>query len=145
MTECYFTPDKKGTSATICANCGKEKCIHSIGDGIKATTLIIQTQPITDKQPQTCYVECKVIESDSVIQFIDETIVPSKKIESVYIHTHEELEALKAKWMREAAESSFDAGRRLGFAEGADIENFTDAADKDEYLDQHYPLPTNKH
>lgn len=35
MTECYFIPDKTTTSATICVNCGKEKAIHTIGDGIK--------------------------------------------------------------------------------------------------------------
>lgn len=42
MTECYFIADKKTTSATICANCGKEKYLHTIGDGIKASKIIIQ-------------------------------------------------------------------------------------------------------
>ena len=42
MTECYFTPDKKTTSATICANCGKEKFLHTIGEGIKVTKVIIK-------------------------------------------------------------------------------------------------------
>ncbi len=39
--ECYFIPDKKTTSATICANCGREKFLHTIGEGIKATKIII--------------------------------------------------------------------------------------------------------
>jgi hypothetical protein len=42
MTECYFIPEKKTTSSTICANCGKEKWIHTIGEGIKVTTIIIK-------------------------------------------------------------------------------------------------------
>lgn len=46
MTECYFTPKKDTTSATICANCGKEKMLHTIGDAIKATKVVI----IKDKQ-----------------------------------------------------------------------------------------------
>jgi len=33
MTECYFTPKKDTTSATICANCGKEKMLHTMGEG----------------------------------------------------------------------------------------------------------------
>jgi DNA-directed RNA polymerase alpha subunit len=41
MTECYFTPSKNTTSATICANCGKEKSIHTIGEGIKVSKIII--------------------------------------------------------------------------------------------------------
>ena len=43
MTECYFTPNKKTTSATICANCGKEKMFHTIGVDIKPTKTIAQT------------------------------------------------------------------------------------------------------
>jgi len=39
--ECYFMPDKKTTSATICANCGKEKHLHTIGEGVKATKVIM--------------------------------------------------------------------------------------------------------
>ena len=39
--ECYFVPDKKRTSATICANCGKEKMLHTIGEGIKASKVIM--------------------------------------------------------------------------------------------------------
>lgn len=42
LTECYFTPDSKNTSSTICANCGKEKMLHTIGEGIKATKIIIK-------------------------------------------------------------------------------------------------------
>lgn len=41
MTECYFTPSKGTTSATICANCGLEKMVHTIGEGIKVNKTII--------------------------------------------------------------------------------------------------------
>ena len=41
MTECYFTKIKKPASATICANCGKEKILHTIGEGIKAKKVTI--------------------------------------------------------------------------------------------------------
>jgi len=44
MTECYFIPKKESTSATICANCGKEKIIHTIGEGIKITKTVTQTE-----------------------------------------------------------------------------------------------------
>lgn len=50
MTECYFVPDKKLTSATICANCGKEKALHTIGDGIKASEIIIKTTRTANTQ-----------------------------------------------------------------------------------------------
>lgn len=43
MIECYFTPNKKTTSATICANCGLEKSVHTIGEGIMVKQTIIQT------------------------------------------------------------------------------------------------------
>ena len=43
MTECYFTPIKETTSATICANCGKEKMLHTIGENIKANKVVIIT------------------------------------------------------------------------------------------------------
>lgn len=43
MTECYFISSKGTTSATICARCGKEKMLHTIGEGIKASTVIIST------------------------------------------------------------------------------------------------------
>ena len=46
MTECYFTPKKDTTSATICANCGKEKMLHTIGEGMKVNKVVI----ITDTQ-----------------------------------------------------------------------------------------------
>lgn len=45
MIECYFTPSKKTTSATICANCGLEKSLHTIGEGIKASKSIIFSKP----------------------------------------------------------------------------------------------------
>lgn len=48
ISECYFTPNKISTSATICANCGKEKFLHTIGQGIKATKAIYQSDINTD-------------------------------------------------------------------------------------------------
>lgn len=45
LIECYFIPDNKTTSATICMNCGKEKYTHTIGQGIKASTVIVITNP----------------------------------------------------------------------------------------------------
>jgi len=50
MTECYFTPKKGATSVTICANCGEEKMLHTIGEGIKVNEVIIITEP---KYPAT--------------------------------------------------------------------------------------------
>ena len=47
MSECYFTPKKDTTSATICTNCGKEKILHTIGEGVKVKTVII----ISDSKP----------------------------------------------------------------------------------------------
>ena len=44
MTECYFTPKKDITSATICVNCGLEKMLHTIGEGIKVKEIIIITK-----------------------------------------------------------------------------------------------------
>jgi len=43
MTECYFTPKKDTTSATLCVNCGKEKFLHTIGEGVKVNKVIIMT------------------------------------------------------------------------------------------------------
>jgi len=42
LSNCYFIADTTRTSATICAICGKEKFLHTIGEGIKASTIIIQ-------------------------------------------------------------------------------------------------------
>jgi hypothetical protein len=43
-SECYFYPSNNTSSATICANCGKEKFIHTIGEGIKASKSVIIPQ-----------------------------------------------------------------------------------------------------
>lgn len=53
MTECYFTPNKETTSATICAKCGKEKMLHTIGEGIKASTVIISSQKAPEQGGET--------------------------------------------------------------------------------------------
>lgn len=45
LLECYFTPNTKLTSATICINCNREKFLHTIGYGIKpSSVVIIQTK-----------------------------------------------------------------------------------------------------
>lgn len=41
MNECYFTPNRVTTSATICANCGLEKMLHEMGEGIEEKKVII--------------------------------------------------------------------------------------------------------
>jgi hypothetical protein len=49
MTECYFTPKKDTSSATICANCGLEKMLHTIGEGVKVSKVEIITKPIVKR------------------------------------------------------------------------------------------------
>ena len=44
INECYFMSRKDTSSATICANCGKEKHQHIIGEGIKVTKTIYYIQ-----------------------------------------------------------------------------------------------------
>lgn len=50
MIECYFTPKKDTTSATICANCGKEKILHTIGVKVKTVIIISDSKPIKYEQ-----------------------------------------------------------------------------------------------
>ena len=40
LIECYFTPKKNTSSATICDNCGEEKFLHNIGEGVKISNYI---------------------------------------------------------------------------------------------------------
>jgi hypothetical protein len=40
IIECYFTPKKYTSSATICDNCGEEKFLHNIGEGFKTSNYI---------------------------------------------------------------------------------------------------------
>ena len=51
MTECYFTPKKDTSSATICANCGLEKMLHTIGEGVKVSKVEIITNSIVTDSP----------------------------------------------------------------------------------------------
>lgn len=44
MIECYFTPRKDTSSATICSNCGQEKFLHTIGERIKVSTYIVNAK-----------------------------------------------------------------------------------------------------
>ena len=53
-----------------------------------------------DKQPQTCYVPTELADY-TISDKYDMVCCNAEKLNSVYIHTPEELEALKAKWMRE--------------------------------------------
>jgi hypothetical protein len=46
MIGCYFTPRKDTSSATICSNCGQEKFLHTIGEGIKVSTYIVNTKEV---------------------------------------------------------------------------------------------------
>jgi hypothetical protein len=48
MSECYFFPSNTTSSTTICDNCGKEKFLHTIGEGIKVSKSII----ITKEEPK---------------------------------------------------------------------------------------------
>ena len=50
MTECYFTPKKDTTSATICMNCGLEKMLHTIGEGMKVNKIEIFTDGTANKR-----------------------------------------------------------------------------------------------
>ena len=51
MTDCYFIPSKESSSATICANCGQEKMTHTIGEGLKASKVIMHGRK-TAQYPQ---------------------------------------------------------------------------------------------
>ena len=44
MTECYFSPTKKTSSASICKKCGKEKMLHTIGENIKVNKVVVITK-----------------------------------------------------------------------------------------------------
>ena len=88
-----------------------------------------------NKQPQTCYVADKHGEFRIMYAYGKSNPQPVKAVTSVYIHTPEELEALKAEWQREAAEKMwYYAESEFGYAN-------TDFRHVQQYLDQHYPLP----
>lgn len=63
MLDCYFTPRKDTTSATICVNCGKEKMLHTVGIGIKANKVVIITQE-QRKEAEQNYLEDLAFEDD---------------------------------------------------------------------------------
>ena len=52
MNECYFTPNKKYTSSTICVNCGQEKYLHTTGEGLKSSIVKIITTPTMTREEQ---------------------------------------------------------------------------------------------
>jgi len=61
LIECYFTPKKDTSSATICDNCGEEKFLHNIGEEVKTTfkILIMQNketlEEVAEKKEQRMY------------------------------------------------------------------------------------------
>lgn len=64
----------------------------------------------TDKQPQTVFCICKDEDAQAFLYYTPDykpgsmfkrLAIPVKEHESVYIHTPEELQALKAEWQRE--------------------------------------------
>ena len=72
---------------------------------------------MTEKQPQTCYVVCKVVESDSIIFDVDQKNYPSKVLPDRYIFTKEELEAYVSEKVKEASMLEFDRGVLFGAKE----------------------------
>jgi len=58
MVECYFLPSKTTSSATICANCGKEKLLHTIGEGIKVSKSIIITKKESKQDHGVVHLYC---------------------------------------------------------------------------------------
>jgi hypothetical protein len=72
MTECYFTPKKNTTSATICANCGLEKSLHTIGEGVNASKSIIFSKPgIFQQMEIDAYEEENMWDEDVPLDEID--------------------------------------------------------------------------
>ena len=88
----------------------------------------------TDKQLQTVYVHVnKTEKSDFYLYGSDGVPCRFKSLENVYIFTPEELETLLQKERREAAEKA------LNWVHDFEIE--CPRMHKQEYLNQHYPLP----
>jgi hypothetical protein len=61
LLECYFTPSTNTSSSTICRNCGKEKMLHTIGDGIKVSKSVI----ITKEEPKSSCPKCRTTDLDN--------------------------------------------------------------------------------
>lgn len=76
MTECYFTPKKDTTSATICANCGLEKSLHTIGEGVKANKVIIITDSEIESQIEMDEDEDSMWEDEDNFQCCDNCDLP---------------------------------------------------------------------
>lgn len=106
----------------------------------------------TDKQPQTVYVRCKSEFAHASIFFPlkhDKSILngmplPVQEIQNVYIFTTEELKALLQKERREAAEKAWDQSDKTSYEKMAyhcGKNGKYEHPDKEEYLNQHYPLP----
>lgn len=92
-------------------------------------------QPMTDKELQTCYVATH--EVTDITTNGEGWWHYSKEIKSVYIHTPEELEVLKNKWEREAAEKAWNACYDRPYASYLTHEN---RADKETYLNTNHPI-----
>lgn len=76
MTECYFTPNKEITSATICARCGKEKFLHTIGEVINANKVIIITESQIEHQIEMDEEEDSMWEDEDNFQCCDNCDLP---------------------------------------------------------------------
>lgn len=76
MTECYFTPKKNTTSATICANCGREKSLHTIGEGVRANKVIIMTDSEIEHQIEMDEEEDSMWEDEDNFQCCDNCDLP---------------------------------------------------------------------
>lgn len=89
-----------------------------------------------DKQPQTVYVPFD-LNSERVLSY------SGKKIENVYIHTTEELEALLQNERRWAAKKTWEAAIDVVLDSSIDvsIHSIFKPNTKEQYLNKHYPLP----
>lgn len=94
-----------------------------------------------NKQPQTCYVHTDehyhlhIFDSNKDGCDLDPRTYVNE-LTSVYIHTPEELEALKAEWQREAVENTIK-----WVLSNMDFEDIGAHVPLYDYLDQHYPKP----
>lgn len=76
MTECYFTQKKGTTSATLCANCGLEKMLHTIGEGMKVNKIEIFTDAQIEHQIEVDDEEDAMWEGEDNFQHCDNCDLP---------------------------------------------------------------------
>ena len=68
MIECYFIPSNNTSSATICSSCGQEKFLHTIGEGIKVSTYIVN--PKEEPKQETLKNPIIIVRNDDKEEFI---------------------------------------------------------------------------